>query len=344
VAVSDHVVDETLRRSLYDHLLEYEYKKRSDISSSGIKNIVDPHLYGAISPSRCISSVFSIEGTNPSLPQSYCVKITSEINNLDQLYLNGKEIHQDLAQIFAKMLPLFEEVTGILLTSHGTHLEVIVKIQSFELVPGDSIDSQITDEGHIENVIGTGLFFFQADEGIQGGALELSDLKGDNGPVRILPKEGISVVFSNLLSSSKLTKLYCLLPEEEKGRSVSTLGNLAATVGLDDYTQKIAAFSNSIGISRVETNIPKKLTRQFVSFAIVDPIDGMKVPKGAPSSSKLLPVNLRHHHLRVLVFPMEFPHDVKEIIVDYLLGTMEQACEIRLKLFEYRVAHSVRGV
>jgi len=135
-----------------------------------------------------------------------------------------------------------------------------------------------------------------------------------------------------------------LLPEEEKGRSVSTLGNLAATVGLDDYTQKIAAFSNSIGISRVETNIPTKLTRQFVSFAIVDPIDGMKIPKGAPSSSKLLPVNLRHHHLRALVFPMEFPHDVREIIVDYLLGTMEQAREIRLKLFEYRVAHSVRGV
>jgi len=253
-------------------------------------------------PFRCISSVFRVEEER----LGYKVKILSEINNLDSNHLNAKQIYEDLEQVFARMLPAFEEVTGLVLTGYGTELEVIVKIQCAELVPGDSCESQVVGEGTVENIVGTGIYFYDTSPLIQGGALEMSvPIDNSNQEIRVFPEEDTMIVFSQMVPS-RITKLFCSFPEQKKKQLISTLGHLVTSVGLDDYTSRISSALSGLGGSPMETKRPEKCRRQFVSFSLVDPTDGMKVPKGAPTSSRDIPVNVRLHHLRSLDFPDGF--------------------------------------
>merc|ERR1712083_289735 len=139
-------------------------------------------------------------------------QLLSEIPNLDP-YRYGNTMYPLIAELFLHQIPQFENVLDLSL--RNVPLKVIVKAQDYQLTDCKEEDSYLGNlhkEGLYEDIVAVGLYYYQIDDGIQGGELELSsfikngagrkDLRKD----KIKVSEGTSLVFSNDYCYHRLCK------------------------------------------------------------------------------------------------------------------------------------------
>ena len=116
-----------------------------------IKEVIDPSL-------NCVkywtSSAFKVY-------PSGLVTIKTNINNLSRR--KYRKIYSSLENIFECMLPHFEHVMGKVL--HDRELEVIVSLQSLEIMPGETFQGWYHREGNpLEGIMAVGIFYYDKSD------------------------------------------------------------------------------------------------------------------------------------------------------------------------------------
>ena len=195
------LIDPNKHLSTYDHSLNLE----------AIGNLT----FDIVNYHHWIPSVFQVndEGT-------HC-QLLSEIPNLNPY---GKQCRKTLypliSQLFLHQLPQFENVLGLNL--RDVPLRVIVKAQDYQLSDCKEEDCYLGNqhkEGLYEDIAAVGLYYYQIDDGIKGGQLELSsvirvedDIEWEGRTAlkrtKIPLSEGSSLVFSNSLCYHRVCPLF----------------------------------------------------------------------------------------------------------------------------------------
>ena len=105
------------------------------------------------------------------------VQINGDINNIDKtLY---PDLYKDIEAIFQEMYPLMNEVRNLegYLNKYNK-LNVIVKIQSYQLKSGETYEGQFHQEGFKrEGIFMIGIYYFHISPNLKGGNLELKYVK-----------------------------------------------------------------------------------------------------------------------------------------------------------------------
>jgi len=199
---------------------EIEFPQQNDL-----RDIVNYHHW--------IPSVFQVNESGTEC------QLLSEIPNLDP-YSNRNTLYPLITELFLHQIPQFENVLNLKL--RNVPLKVVVKAQDYQLTDcsiNDAFLGNMHKEGLYEDIAAVGLYYYQIDEGIKGGELELSSVVevgqqgsyGPYGPVHEFPGpqmyghrqsqqftelthsevklfEGTSLVFSNDYCYHRVRKLY----------------------------------------------------------------------------------------------------------------------------------------
>merc|ERR1740123_2783559 len=122
----------------------------------------------AVNYHHWIPSVFQVNG------KATRCKLLSEIPNLDP-YRYGNTLYPLITELFLHQIPQFENVLNLNL--RDIPLKVIVKAQDYQLTDCKEEDSYLGNlhkEGLYEDIAAVGLYYYQIDDGVKGGELELS--------------------------------------------------------------------------------------------------------------------------------------------------------------------------
>ncbi len=131
------------------------------------------------------------------------VSIEGDIHNLPNNSEN-KSIYIKISQLFESMLPLFAKL-NLFVEGESSRLQVITKIQRYNIQAGTSYSGHWHIEGKTENIVAVGVYYCQISSCLQGGHLEFRPLVYPDPayletPTCIVPvEEGSAVVFSNTL-------------------------------------------------------------------------------------------------------------------------------------------------
>ena len=159
--ITNQLIDEGLRLELIEAIKPLQAKTNNSRSGDDkIQYLIDPTLTA---------------GHNNVIPAEYNPKrgiFTSNINQVSR-YEYGHTIYPLIGKIFKCMLPLFEWVVGridrCLLHTRPT-LQIIVKMQDYQLQDGDKYEGTFHSEGlNKENIIAVGIYYFDIDSSINGG-------------------------------------------------------------------------------------------------------------------------------------------------------------------------------
>ncbi|KAI9359178.1 hypothetical protein DFJ73DRAFT_817274 [Zopfochytrium polystomum] len=96
------------------------------------------------------------------------VRFLSPIHNLPQRF---SQMENDVATLFERMLPLFDDSIFPGRSNHQ-RLQVIVKLQMYEIPPHSTYTGKWHLEGQTENITAAGVYFLQVDDGLRGGHLK----------------------------------------------------------------------------------------------------------------------------------------------------------------------------
>ncbi|KAI9324312.1 hypothetical protein DFJ73DRAFT_872989 [Zopfochytrium polystomum] len=128
------------------------------------------------------------------------VRFLSPINNLPQRL---SHMEDDLATLFERMLPLFDDsiLPG---RSNLQRLQVIVKMQMYEIPPHSTYTGKWHLEGQTENIAAVGVYFLQVDDGLRGGHMKfrprfLPEYDFENLTRVVAVAQGTAVCFRNTL-------------------------------------------------------------------------------------------------------------------------------------------------
>ena len=200
---------------------------------SPVEDIVDPDLL-ICRPPLSYTSATSRRHIYQWIPSKFIVnnrtnevKIVSPICHLE----NQDGIYDDVAKVFSKMLPMFKEIKGFPWGDDSIELQVVVKVQSYNIKPGNSngfrnfvkqwgiskdrafpsprsfllylgmtYSGRWHTEGQTENILGVGVYYMDVDRRLRHGALkfrpkEASDLPIDDHEVNV--HTGAGIVFEN---------------------------------------------------------------------------------------------------------------------------------------------------
>jgi len=174
------------------------------------------------------------------------VEIISEISGLD--WNTNKSLYNAIAKLFAKMVPMWSQL-GLIKTNEPTQLQVVVKAQSYLLEPGVKYSGKWHREGFRENIVASGVYYAEIEEGLSGGDLKFRDPKGPS---------------NDWLEDAEA--------EGPDGEAVD-LTELATTRELEVYEGRAVVFDNKIPHRfRALCNYGDKLAkRTFFTFFVVDP-------------------------------------------------------------------------
>eukprot|EP01084_Bolivina_argentea_P292123 502155_1 len=197
-------------------------------------------IHDIIDPSKHLSSLF-IDNENIKYNENYHKWIPSvfqfnykndsikmgEIANLD-LY---SPLNKLIGNIFKKMIPLFENVLNLNLDL--IPLKCIVKARSYILSGNDIFTGNMHKDGIFEDIIATGCYYYDINQNIEGGSLQLNNQIKDvnyydfpgHGVSRetIKIKEGRCIVFNNYLCYHKEMDLFLKNKNENKTYSKKVL-------------------------------------------------------------------------------------------------------------------------
>ncbi|CAF1194575.1 unnamed protein product [Adineta steineri] len=92
-----------------------------------------------------------------------------------------RQSYDDIAKIFQAMLPMFEQMKLIKLSSNEEQkLQVIVKAQSYNLKSGMKYSGRWHTEGQTENIVAVGVYYLDIDDQLEGGSLKFRPKVGPN--------------------------------------------------------------------------------------------------------------------------------------------------------------------
>merc|ERR1719361_1156961 len=177
------------------HLSTLDHSVNIEQISSNLSKISS----GPLNYHQWIPSVFQVneDGTD--------CQLMSEIPQLDPYQF--EDCYQLITELFLYQLPQFENILGENL--RGIPLKVVVRAQDYQLSDCEIEDCFLGNfhkEGLYEDIAAVGLYYYQIDEGIKGGELELSSLiivednhrvrgRTELKDIRVSVKEGTSLVF-----------------------------------------------------------------------------------------------------------------------------------------------------
>lgn len=215
-----------------------------------IHDIVDPNMNCL--ENSWIATEFLIDSGNK-------VKINGDINNIDpQIY---SSLYKDIGLIFESMLPYMQEVRKFdTYLKQSKKLNVIVKVQSYELQNGETYEGQFHQEGFKrEGIFMIAIYYCKISKELKNGNLELKFVKEkkyseDQGCMNYLMetkqfdvREGDIAVFLNRRCEHRITKL-----ETQQGKPG------------ESYERKILAFFIADPMnSNIPTSSHLKLNHQI---------------------------------------------------------------------------------
>jgi hypothetical protein len=211
-----NLIPHHLTQSLEKNLDSLLHQKALDLhpgSDGQVVDLIHPSLYPYINGVTTVTDeeefklCEEIDGDYCWLPSEFdvdasgCVTIESYINNLDRS--QHPSLYLDIAQVFQTMLPLFEDITGLSLTSKK--LQVIVKAAYYFIPPGETYLgvcsslclqfsslislclslSLCTGSWHVEgmpheNIIASGIYYIAASENIINNHLAFRRLNDEH--------------------------------------------------------------------------------------------------------------------------------------------------------------------
>ena len=103
--------------------------------------------------------------------------INDEINNISRK--QHPNLYQDIEAIFNEMVPYFNHVRDLnSYLQNYNKLNVIVKVQSYQLAEGETYEGQFHQEGFKrEGIFMIGIYYFRISNVLKGGNLELKFVK-----------------------------------------------------------------------------------------------------------------------------------------------------------------------
>ena len=172
-----HKIPSKLRQNFMKNLLALEdscndprdYRSASLMGrgTGRIHDIVDPNL-------NCLDNSWI---STEFLHNNGRVQISGDINNIDiALY---PDLYKDIEAIFQEMFPLMREVRDLdHYLSKYNKLNVIVKLQSYQLKANETYEGQFHQEGFKrEGIFMIGIYYYHISPNLKGGNLELKYVK-----------------------------------------------------------------------------------------------------------------------------------------------------------------------
>jgi len=241
------------------------------------------------------------------------VEIRSAISGLERNSDNA-ELYASIATLFGKMVPMWAKL-GLIKEDIPTNLQVVVKAQSYLLEPGVQYSGKWHREGFRENIVASGVYYAEIEDGLHGGSLKFRAARGPDDlyqtHARGAGPNGEDVDIHDIPTTREL--------QIHEGRAV-VFGN--------ELPHRFRALSN---IS------DKTARRTFLTFFIVDP--AQRIPSTADMQI-ILPIRLRE--VVILAVRKAFNIELAGYIVDEIgefrgshPSTLEEA---KLKREEFRAA------
>eukprot|EP01083_Nonionella_stella_P216564 778277_1 len=164
--ISNDIIDDILRLQLIKQIKPLQ----SSVHNYRLGSLLgrgDGKIHDLIDPSLTAGYKYLI-------PAEYNIKqskFTSSINNLSY-FKYGKALYETIGNILKPMICLFEWVTYSF-NQYDT-LQIIVKMQDYQLKDGDKYEGNFHEEGlNQEHIIAVGIYYFDIDDTIKGGNLEI---------------------------------------------------------------------------------------------------------------------------------------------------------------------------
>ncbi|CAF1235007.1 unnamed protein product [Didymodactylos carnosus] len=83
-----------------------------------------------------------------------------------------EQAYRNLEKIFEKLVPMFKKLNVLNTGEVDTRLQVIVKVQSYNVKPGIKYSGRWHTEGYKENIVAVGVYYLHIDRALEGGALK----------------------------------------------------------------------------------------------------------------------------------------------------------------------------
>jgi len=104
------------------------------------------------------------------------VEICSPISGLERNSDNAA-LYAAISTLFEKMVPMYAKL-GLIKRDKPTNLQVVVKAQSYVLEPGVQYSGKWHREGFRENIMASGIYYAEIEDGLNGGSLKFRIAQG----------------------------------------------------------------------------------------------------------------------------------------------------------------------
>ncbi|CAF2851786.1 unnamed protein product [Rotaria sp. Silwood2] len=120
---------------------------------------------------RICSSASNVNGL-----VEYKVHIETPISHLP-MNEEYEQTYRNLEKIFEKIVPMFKKLNVLNSGNVDTRLQVIVKVQSYNIKPGIKYSGRWHTEGYEEGIVAVGVYYVHIDDKLEGGALKFRPAK-----------------------------------------------------------------------------------------------------------------------------------------------------------------------
>jgi len=241
------------------------------------------------------------------------VEIRSAISGLERNSDNA-ELYASIATLFGKMVPMWAKL-GLIKEDVPTNLQVVVKAQSYLLEPGVQYSGKWHREGFRENIVASGVYYAEIEDGLHGGSLKFRVAQGPN-------------------------EFYA---KDARGKGPNgehvDIDDIPTTRQLRIHEGRAVVFGNELPHRfRALSNISDKTARRtFLTFFIVDP--AQRIPSTADMQI-ILPVRLREVVILTVrkAFNIELAGYIADEIGEFRGSHPRTLEEAKLKREEFRAA------
>ena len=317
--INEYVNDKVISK-LKSSLIDLGKKNNDWRENEPIQNIIDPDLF--------VYKFYeknNIKDTNNDDEKGYFIRkkyqwlatefkedengkiqILTPIHNISPR-TDYQDIYNGIEYVFERMLPLFNKFPAFKERKNKNEFQVIVKSQRYEIEDMSGYSGHWHQEGLTENIIIAGLYYFEKNEGLNGGKLRFRNTSSPSpGYAEYLDdpvvhdtdiEEGTAIVFDNV-----------------------------------KLVHRVRMLKNKIGDEQ-------KRYRSFLAFFIVDPENPINSTKTYPSLKKEKYVNF------IMENTLIDSKDIASLICEYASCgyTLNEAMEIRKLNIEVRKKPQCKG-
>ncbi|CAF4391542.1 unnamed protein product [Rotaria sp. Silwood2] len=139
---------------------------------------------------------------------NYDVHIETPISHLPMTE-EYAQTYKNLEKVFSKLVPIFRRILSINNHDNDIRLQVIVKVQSYNIQPRTKYSGRWHTEGCTEHIQAVGVYYLYIDDNLEGGALKFrpaispSKYYADHYSIKtdryVMPETDAAIVFDNSL-------------------------------------------------------------------------------------------------------------------------------------------------